>query len=198
MAKNVLVVTSGANHPDSVSRKLVARFAAGLAGKGAAIVNRDATEGISHVTNNWIVGTRTESTDPAAVAALAESNLLVDELLAADTLVIAAPMYNFGVPAALKAWIDQICRAGRTFNYTPQGPVGTVEGKRAYVVITTGGAPVGSPVDFVSPYLKAVLGFIGITDVTVVAVDALSGPDANAKIAAAEVALDGFVAAIAA
>jgi FMN-dependent NADH-azoreductase len=197
MAKNVLVVTSGANHPDSVSRKLVARFAAGLTGKGAAVVNRDAT-GISHVTNDWIAGTRTGSADPAAVAALAESDVLVDELLAADTLVIAAPMYNFGVPAALKAWIDQICRAGRTFNYTPQGPVGTVEGKRAYVVITTGGAPVGSPVDFVSPYLKAVLGFIGITDVTIVAVDALSGPDANAKVTAAEVALDGYVAAIAA
>jgi FMN-dependent NADH-azoreductase len=198
MAKNVLVVTSGANHPDSVSRKLVARFAAGLAVNGASVVNRDATKGISHVDHHWLAGTRAGSTEPDAVAALAESDVLVDELLAADTLVIAAPMYNFGVPAALKAWIDQICRAGRTFNYTPQGPVGTVEGKRAYVVITTGGAPVGSPVDFVSPYLKAVLGFIGITDVTFVAVDALSGPDSAAKVAAAEVALDGYVTALAA
>ena len=129
MAKNVLVVTSGANHPDSVSRKLVARLAAGLAGNGASVVNRDAAEGISHVNHHWLAGTRAGSTEPDAVAALAESDVLVDELLAADTLVIAAPMYNFGVPAALKAWIDQICRAGRTFNYTPQGPVGTVEGK---------------------------------------------------------------------
>lgn len=198
MAKNVLVLTSGANHPDSVSRKLVARFAAGLAGNGAAVVNRDATEGISHVTHAWIAGTRAGSTTPDAAAALAESDVLVDELLAADTLVIAAPMYNFGVPAALKAWIDQICRAGRTFNYTPQGPVGTVEGKRAYIIITTGGAPVGSPVDFVSPYLKAVLGFIGITDLTIVAVDALRGPDSAAKVAAAELAIDGYVVALAA
>ena len=197
MASNVLVVTSGANHPNSVSRKLVARFAEGLAGNGAAIVNRDVTEGISFVDSSWIDANYAGSTEPAAVAALAVSDSLVDELVAADTIVIAAPMYNFAITAALKAWIDQICRRGRTFDFTADGPVGTLQGKKAYVVITTGGAPVGSPVDFVSPYLKSVLGFIGITDVTFVAVDALNGPESAAKVSAAEVSIDGYVTALA-
>ena len=87
------------------------------------------------------------------------------ELKAADVLIVTTPMYNFGVPATLKAWIDLICRARLTFEYTENGPVGLLEGKKAYVVITSGGVPIGAPVDFVTPYLKQVMTFIGITDV---------------------------------
>ena len=90
---------------------------------------------------------------------------------AADTLVITCPIYNFGVSSALKAWIDQICRAGQTFNYTESGPVGLLSGKRAYIIVTSGGVPVGSAVDFASPHLTQVLRFIGIEAIQVIAAD---------------------------
>ena len=83
-------------------------------------------------------------------------------------------MYNFGVPATLKAWIDQVCRAGITFRYTENGPEGLLSGKSADIVITTGGAPLESPVDFVSGYLKQVFTFIGISEVNVVGADRMN------------------------
>ena len=79
--------------------------------------------------------------------------------------MIGAPIYNFSVPAVLKAWIDMICRARLTFRYTDTGVEGLLEGKKAYVVVPSGGVPVGSPVDFATPYLRHALGFVGITDV---------------------------------
>ena len=103
--------------------------------------------------------------------ALTHSDLLVDELLAADLVVLGAPMYNFGVPAAAKAWIDQIARAGRTFTYTATGPKGLLVGKRLVVVTSSGSnpamlAPAG--LDFVVPYLKAIFGLLGVTEVHVI------------------------------
>ena len=104
-------------------------------------------------------------------AALAESDRLVEELVAADVVVIGAPIYNFGVPAVLKAWIDMIARARVTFRYTENGPKGLLEGKKAYVIVASAGVPVDSPVDFATPYLRHALGFVGITDVEVIAAD---------------------------
>lgn len=101
--------------------------------------------------------------------AIQHSNQAIQEIMDADILVIGAPMYNFGISSALKAWIDHITRAGITFKYTQHGPVGLIEGKKAYVVVTTGGVYSSGdyqPFDFVTPYLKTALGFIGITDVT--------------------------------
>jgi len=101
------------------------------------------------------------------------SDTLIDELLAADTIVIAAPMHNFGPPSTLKAWIDHVARAGRTFSYGPNGPQGLVKGKHAILVVASGGvysAEPMKPFDFTEPYLHTVLGFIGITDVDVVRV----------------------------
>ena len=97
-----------------------------------------------------------------------DSDTCVSELLAADILVIGTPMYNFGPPATLKAWIDLVARVGKTFKYGPNGPEGLIEGKKAYIVATKGCTPVGSPADFLTPYLKFFLGFLGITDVTVI------------------------------
>jgi len=100
------------------------------------------------------------------------SDKLVDELLAADTIVIGAPMYNFGIPSQLKAWIDHVWRAGKTFKYTAEGTVnGLAAGKKAIIVVSTGGIYAEGPMvpfDHVTPYLKQALGFIGITDVTVI------------------------------
>ena len=87
--------------------------------------------------------------------------------------MIGVPVYNFGIPASLKAWVDLVARARETFRYSENGPVGLLEGKKAYILLASGGTPVGSDVDFASNYLKFILGFLGITDVTVIAADQL-------------------------
>ena len=104
---------------------------------------------------------------------LAESDTLVAELEAADVLVIGTPIYNFAIPAALKAWFDQVARPRVTFRYTEDGSVGLLGGKKAYIVVASGGVPVGSPVDFATPYIRHMLGFLGISDVEIVAADSL-------------------------
>ncbi|EOX4808142.1 FMN-dependent NADH-azoreductase [Vibrio alginolyticus] len=110
------------------------------------------------------------------------SDTLIEEVKAADTLVIAAPMYNFTIPTQLKNWIDLIARAGVTFKYTENGVQGLIEGKKAIVITTRGGIHKDSPTDNVTPYLRTVLGFVGITDVEFVYAEALNmGEDAAAK-----------------
>ncbi|EGQ8083317.1 TPA: FMN-dependent NADH-azoreductase [Vibrio parahaemolyticus] len=110
------------------------------------------------------------------------SDTLIEEVKAADTLVIAAPMYNFTIPTQLKNWIDLIARAGVTFKYTENGVQGLIEGKKAIVVTTCGGIHKDSPTDNVTPYLRTVLGFVGITDVEFVYAEALNmGEDAASK-----------------
>lgn len=118
-------------------------------------------------------------------ASLELSDTLIAELEAADAIVIGMPIYNFAPPAAVKAWADQVAVPGRTFSYSADGPKGLLEGKKAYVVVTSGGTQVDSPIDFATPWLRFFLGFIGITDVTVIAADRL-GADAEAKLAEAQ------------
>lgn len=98
-------------------------------------------------------------------AQLSLSAQLIDELKSADTLVLAAPMYNFGIPASLKQWIDAICRAGVSFKYTEQGPVGLLGIQRAFIITATGGTPLGSEMDFSSRYLEHICHFLGISEV---------------------------------
>jgi len=93
------------------------------------------------------------------------ANEIVAELEAADTIVIGTPIYNFAAPATLKAWMDLVARPRVTFHYTSDGPVGRLTGKRAIVVVASGGVKIGSPADHLTPHLKLFLGFIGITDV---------------------------------
>ena len=120
--------------------------------------------------------------EQAELAAIADE--LIAELQAADTIVIASPIYNFGVPATLKAWADLVARAGTTFKYTETGPVGLLEGKKAYIAIASGGTPVGSDFDFMSPWLTFFLGFLGIKDVEIVAADGIMGAGGDEKLAA--------------
>ena len=100
--------------------------------------------------------------DPAEAA---QAEQVLEQFLAADVLVIGAPMYNFGIPSQLKAWIDRIAVAGRTFKYTENGPIGLAGGKKVIVAEASGGEYAGTAIDFVAPYLKQVFGFLGITDV---------------------------------
>ncbi|WP_261881672.1 FMN-dependent NADH-azoreductase [Vibrio pelagius] len=120
------------------------------------------------------------SQDQQAIVDL--SDTLIEEIKAADTLVIAAPMYNFTIPTQLKNWIDLIARAGVTFTYTENGVKGLIEGKKAIVVTTRGGIHKDAATDSMTPYLRTVLGFVGITDVEFVYAEALNmGEDAAAK-----------------
>ena len=133
-------------------------------------VSRDVASGLPFVNEAWInsnftaVDERTESQKEE----LNFSNELVAELESADHIVIASPIYNFSIPATLKAWIDLIARAGRTFHYTDAGPVGLLKNKKATIVMASGGVPIGSEMDMASNYLKLALGLVGISDVNIV------------------------------
>ena len=173
----VLEVSSSGRTGDSVSRMLTRDIVAALESRHGEIelTRRDLNDGISLVDEEWIGAnfTAVEDRTPEQNAKLAESDALVAELQNADAIVIGAPIYNFGIPAALKAWIDMIARARLTFRYTANGPEGLLTGKKAYVVIASGGVPVDSPFDFATPYLRQVLQFVGITDIEIIAADQL-------------------------
>ncbi|HHX8464570.1 TPA: FMN-dependent NADH-azoreductase [Vibrio diabolicus] len=124
----------------------------------------------------------TEDLSQEQQAVVELSDTLIEEVKVADTLVIAAPMYNFTIPTQLKNWIDLTARAGVTFKYTENGVQGLIEGKKAIVITTRGGIHKDSPTDNVTPYLRTVLGFVGITDVEFVYAEALNmGEDFAAK-----------------
>ena len=162
----------------SVSRQLSTEIIEALETREGTVdvVRRDLGDGIAFVDERWIQANFTPEEERTGDqrAALSASDALVEELQAADVIVIGTPIYNFGVPAALKAWIDMIARARKTFRYTANGPEGLLEGKKAYVIVASGGVPVDSPVDFATPYLRHALKFVGITDVDVIAADQLN------------------------
>ena len=170
---HILRIDASARHAGSTTRQLADKLVARLVeqGYGASVTVRDlAQTPPALLTENWVGANVTDDADRSAdqQAALAASDELIGELEAADTIVIGVPLYNFAVPASLKAWIDLIARARRTFRYTEGGPEGLLKGKKAYLVVATGGVPVGSDYDFATGYLRHVLGFVGITDVTVI------------------------------
>ncbi|MEL6599879.1 MAG: NAD(P)H-dependent oxidoreductase [Pseudomonadota bacterium] len=165
-----LLVHSSARREASVTRALGSDLAERL---GAPVVERDLAHGVELIDEAWVGANFTPREDRSDTqrARLKGSDALVAEVMAAETLVIGMPIYNFGVPAALKAWIDQIARAKVTFEYTPDGPKGLLSGKRAFIIVASGGTEMGSAVDFATPHLRQVLGFLGIDDVTVIRAD---------------------------
>lgn len=187
--RRVLRVDSGASHTNSVSAQLADALAARFAAAGHQVLRRPATEGLPVVTGAWVEAAFAQG-DPAV---LALSDALVDELLAVDEVMLVAPIYNFGIPAAMKAWIDQVVRAGRTFHFTPTGPQGLVTATRAWILTASRGTPVGSALDFNTTYLRTVLEFIGLEDIRIIAADQLQFRgeqaiiDALAQIAEADI-----------
>ena len=171
MAKKVLLVAASALGNDSTSLK-IGHDVIGVLNE-TEVKTRDLSQGLETINQAWVSANFTEQAarSEAQNLILANSDELIAELLWADVLVIASPIYNFSVPSALKAWIDQVCRAGLTFNYTENGPVGLLSGKRAILAISSGGVPVDSAVDFATPYLRQVLNFIGISDIQTVRAD---------------------------
>lgn len=174
---------------NSVSRQLTTRFAKAWQKEHpeGQVVERDlATTNLPLITDEWV---QAAYTDPASLTAeqkreLALSDQLIDEVANADAIVIGAPMYNFAISAPLKAWIDQVVRAGRTWRYTANGPQGLLKTKKVFVIESRGGAyrpqTPTERFDHQEPYLRHVLAFIGLTDVTFIhAENQKPGPQAE-------------------
>jgi FMN-dependent NADH-azoreductase len=171
MSKNILRVDASMRTTGSYSRGLLDKLIKQLNGeKGISVkvTTRDLADGISLINEQWIaanftaIDERTEDQHKSLI----RSDTLVDELNNAELIVIGLPIYNFGVPAAFKAWIDQVVRSKLTFQYTDTGPVGLLNNKKAYIIVASGGTKLGTELDFISDYVRHVLGFIGITDIT--------------------------------
>lgn len=165
---HVLRVDGSMRKQGSTTRTLTDQVVEQLA--STTVTVRDLADGIGLIDEDWIGANFTDPSERSEQQRqhLAQSDALVAELRAADVIVIGMPIYNFGIPAALKAWVDMIARARETFRYTDQGPVGLLEGKRAIIVAASGGTAIDSDIDFATPYLRHALAFVGVTDVEVV------------------------------
>ncbi len=174
----ILEVSASGRRNGSITRELSTDLIAALGDRFGSVqlTRRDLLHGVPFVDEAWIEANFTpdESRTQIHKDTLAYSDELVNELKDADVLLIGAPIYNFSIPAALKAWIDMIARARSTFRYTENGPVGLLKGKKAYLVVATGGVPVGSAMDFATPYLRHALAFVGITEVEIVTADRIN------------------------
>lgn len=180
---NILLITSSSAGEGSVSTGLAREYLDALSANAgpANIVRRDlGSDPIPHLTPEGLAGLGDPSVQSGRLA-----QDLTDEVFAADLIVIASPMYNFGITSTLKAWFDHVLRAGVTFRYTAEGPVGLVTGKRAVILEARGGLYSEGPAagfDHQEPHLRTMLGFIGVTDVEVVRAERLAvGPEVKAE-----------------
>jgi FMN-dependent NADH-azoreductase len=203
----ILRIDASSRRDEAHSRELANLFLSRWLARepDAEIMQRDLAEApVPHIASETIQGyyTPAEQMTAALKTATALSDRLIAELVDADVLLIATPMYNFSVPSALKAWIDQIVRIGRTFSYDGKDFAGLLPGKRAFVMVAygAGGYLDGGPfaaADFVQPYLRFLLGFLGISDVTFVAIEQTTADAATIAAGRAEAAkqIDATVAA---
>ena len=192
MMKHLLVLRSSANGSVSVSNGLIDRFLEEIAERGGAytVVDRDLdAEPIPHICSAGLAGIGRPAPEmEAAKPVRALSDRLIGELKDADLILIGAPMYNFGIASTLKSWFDHVLRAGETFQYSEAGAQGLLKGKRAILFVARAGAysdPPAAAMDYQLPYLKALLAFIGITDVDTIMAEGLAFGEemANAAIA---------------
>jgi FMN-dependent NADH-azoreductase len=166
---NLLHLDSSVLGTQSASRELTAAVVAAWQAvhpRGTVAYRDLAADPLPHLD-----GAALAKADPVAAA---EAERVLEQFLAADVVVVGAPMYNFSIPSQLKAWIDRVAVAGRTFRYTAKGPEGLAGGKRVVVASTRGGIHGGTPSDFVEPYLRQVFGFLGITDIEFVTAEGLA------------------------
>lgn len=181
---NILHITSSPRGSASFSRKLGSAIIEKLqaANPGSTVTTHDLIESpfpnLEQVHLNSFF-TPAENRTPELIEAVKHSDLAIAEIMKADTLVIEAPMYNFGINASLKSWIDHIARAGKTFSYSANGPEGLVKGKKIYLAVSTGGVYDGpmKAYDFNEPYIRAVLGFLGMTDVKTFKIEGTNMPE---------------------
>lgn len=193
MTNHILRIDASLRHTDSITRGLLDRITARH--PNATITTRDLAAGLPLIDETWIGAnfTPAEARSEAQNTALSFSDTLIDEIKSADTLVLGLPIYNFSVPTGFKAWIDLVTRVGQTFQYTDTGPVGLLQGKRAIIAIGSGGTKTGSEIDFSTGYIRHILGFVGITDVSFITADALM-MDADAALASAHRQIEALAA----
>lgn len=190
--RHILSITSSLNGAQGNSNKLMAKYLEHLqAASPVSVTSRDlAEDNLSHLTSQemqaWMISPDERNDEQHALAALSDN--LIEEIKAADEIVIAVPMYNFGIPSVLKAWIDRIARAGVTFRYTENGPVGLLENKCVTILAARGGQYTGTEYDTQTQYLTHFFNFLGITDIRFVYAEGLAmGEDsANAAFAGAQ------------
>lgn len=182
---NILQINSSARGRDSHSTRLANRIVAALRADHprASLTIRDLGQFPHPMLDEAAVGalfTPADQRSPAQAARVAQDDRLIVELQAADMVVLGVPMYNFGIPVQLKNWIDAIARKGVTFRYTERGPEGLLAGRKVYVALARGGRYRNTPRDHQVPYLKTVLGFLGLDDIEFVYAEGLAmGPDAE-------------------
>ncbi|MBS4097917.1 MAG: NAD(P)H-dependent oxidoreductase [Sulfuricella sp.] len=198
---NILQINASARTQGANSTRLADDITARLQASrpAAAVTRRDLARTPHPVLDEAALGallTPATQRTPEQAARAALDDALIEEVQAADVLVLGVPMYNFGVPAQLKNWIDAIARAGVTFRYTEQGPEGLLQGKRVYVALARGGRHRGTAADTQVPYLQTVLGFLGMSDVHFVYAEGLNmGADAARQgFAEAQADLDALFA----
>jgi len=175
VSMRILRIDSSAQTETSQSRRLSNRIIDGLhaLGKSPDVTVRDLNKRLPQLDRAWIEANTTPIDDRTDYhqKTLALSDTLIAEIEVADTLIIGVAIYNFSIPASLKLWIDLVCRTPKTFAYSEGKPKGLMTGKKAIVCFASGGTPFGSDIDFASGYIRHILGFIGITDVTFIAAD---------------------------
>ena len=190
----ILHIDSSGRTDSSVSRQLTRYLVQKLAANdpSARVIHRDLLQTELPFANDTMISglyiSDAERTE-AQKTALSLSDRLSQELIDADTIVIGVPMYNFGIPAILKAYFDLVARFGLTFTSTESGSEGLLTNKKAYIVMTSGGVPVGEPIDFATPHVRQILKFVGINDIEQIAADELSQASAQ-KVAAAKGRID--------
>lgn len=194
---NILQINGSARHEGANSTRIANAITARLQAQHpeARLTLRDLALQPHPVLDETALGalfTPAEQRTPAQVARVALDDALIAEVQAADVLVLGVPMYNFSISVQLKNWIDAISRAGVTFRYTAQGPEGLLKGKTIYIALARGGRYRGTAADTQAPYLKTVLGFLGMTDVHFIYAEGLNmGPEAATQgFAEAEADLD--------
>jgi FMN-dependent NADH-azoreductase len=173
---NILHIDASGQGQPSVSRKLSRALVEKIGYEQSTVTYRDVSQGLPFVSEMMIGAYNTPAGDRSdeQKQSIALSNKIVEELVASDIVVLGTPMYNFSAPAGLKAWADLAARFGETFQYSENGPIGLLTGKKAYVVVATGGTAIDSEIDFLTPWLRHFLGFIGITNVEVIKAEALN------------------------
>jgi FMN-dependent NADH-azoreductase len=196
---NLLLIRSSLLLGDGQSNQLADRFVTAWQAanpEGRVIVRDLATDPVPHLDLARVgaFGTPPEQRTPEQRALVAESDALIAELQGADTVVFGLPLYNFGMPSTLKAYFDHVARAGITFRYTAEGPEGLIKGKRVYVFTTRGGHYKGQAHDTQTPFVRTLLGFLGMTDVRFVHAEGLALGDESrqAGLQAAEAEIDAL------
>ena len=190
----ILKIDSSIRYEASVSRQLTTQLVQKIASSTDNIIERDVNQEMHFISEASFSAASTpideRNAEQQEHAKLAD--MLIRELQQADVIVLGVPIYNFGPPASLKAWADLVARARTTFKYSDNGPVGLLENKKAYIVAVSGGITIGGDTDFMTPWMKFFLGFIGIKEVEIIAADGLSRQDGAEKIKRASQMIDAL------